>query len=185
MEVLIFVDALNDQGETITFTIRRYEVLNTADIQETLHHMAGDIEYQIENSKYAIIMKTTKQTVHYDKYNPTRGGIYIELHKWVSSKKACINIQNEDTKCLTCCVQCSVFKLYDKYNPERMRHYNKFNDNIINWGCMEYPCSRNDVTIFEELNSGLISINVFKLLNESIVTYIITKVKMLSIILIV
>ena len=44
-------------------------------------------------------------------------------------------------------------------------------------GCMKYPCSRNYVTRFEKLNSGLISINVYKILNESIITDRITKVK--------
>ena len=47
-----------------------------------------------------------------------------------------------------------------------MRHYNKLKDNIINWECMKYPCSRKDIDRFEELNSGLVSINVYKQFNE-------------------
>ena len=81
-------------------------------------------------------------------------------------KKACINIKNEDNKCLKYCVQCSAFKIYEKDNPERMRHYNKLKDNIINWECMNYPCSRTDIDRFEELKSGLISVNLFKQFNE-------------------
>ena len=81
-------------------------------------------------------------------------------------KKACINIKNEDNKCLKQCVQCSAFKIYEKDNPERMRHYNKLKDNIINWECMNYTCSRKDIDRFEELNSGLVSINVCKQFNE-------------------
>ena len=53
-------------------------------------------------------------------------------------------------------------KLYEKDNPERMRHYNKLNDTIINWGCMKSPCSRKDIDRFEEDNQGLISTNVYK-----------------------
>ena len=87
-------------------------------------------------------MKTNKIIVNYDKYNPTRAGSYIELPKWVSSKKACINIKNDDNKCFKYCVQCSVFKIYEKKNPERMIHYIKFKDNITNWECMKHPCSR-------------------------------------------
>ena len=181
MKMLVQVDALSDQGETVTFKSRRFEVLNTADIQASLDNMAGDIEHQIESAPLKTsnisITQITKITVHYDKYNPTRGGSYIELPKWVSLKNACINIKNEDGQCFKYCVQCSVFKLHEPDISERMRHYNTFNDNLINWDCMKYPCSRNDITRFEELNSGLISIIVFKILNESIITYRITKVK--------
>ena len=76
-------------------------------------------------------------------------------------KKACINIKNEDKKCFRYCVQCSVFKIYGKDNPEKMRHYNKLNDTIINWGSMKFPCSGKYIDRFEEDNQGLISINVY------------------------
>ena len=90
-------------------------------------------------------------------------------------KKACINIKNEDNTCFKYCVQCSVFKIYEKDNPERMRHYNKLNDTIIHWGSMKFPCSRKDIDRFEEDNQGLISINVYKSLNKDIITDRMTK----------
>ena len=58
--MLIFVDALTDQGETITFKSKRNEVPNTADIQEALTKISGGIECQIGNSKYAAIVKKPK-----------------------------------------------------------------------------------------------------------------------------
>ena len=181
MKILIHVEALTEEGDNVKFKSRRYEVLNTNDVMDVMSSMADDIEKQIESSQLGksniVIEKINKITIHYDKYNPTRAGSYIELPKWVSSKKACINIKNEDNKCFKYCIQCSVFKIYEKDNPERMRHYNKLNDTIINWECMKYPCSRKDMDRFEELNSGLISINVFKLFNETIITDRITKVK--------
>ena len=69
------------------------------------------------------------------------------------------------------------FKIYEKDNPERMRHYNKLNDTIINWGSMKFPCSRKDIDRFEEDNQGLISINVYNMLNEHTITDRITKVQ--------
>ena len=41
---------------------------------------------------------------------------------------------------------------------------------------MNYPCSRSDINRFEELHQGLSSIDVFKLLNETTITYRITNV---------
>ena len=66
--------------------------------------------------------------------------------------------------------------MYEKDNPERMIHYNTLNDTIINWGCMGFPCSRKYIDRFEEKSQGLISVNVYKLLNETTITYRITEV---------
>ena len=171
MKILIHVGALSKDGETLTFKPRRYEVLNTDDVADVMSKMAQDIELQIGNANlsksYIVIEKISKTTVNYDKYNPTRAGTYIELPKWISSKKACINIKIEGNKCLKYCVQCSAFRIYEKDNPERMGHYNTLKDIIINWECMNYPCSRKGMDRFEEINSGLVSINVYRQLMKN------------------
>ena len=46
-----------------------------------------------------------------------------------------------------------------------MIHCKDLGDNVINWECMKYPCSRADIDRFEELISGLISVNLFKQFN--------------------
>ena len=50
--------------------------------------------------------------------------------------------------------------------PHRMIHYNNLRDNVINWECMKYPCSRKYIDRFEELGSGLIPVNLFKQFNK-------------------
>ena len=67
--------------------------------------------------------------------------------------------------------------MYEKDNPERMEHYNKLNDYIINWGCMKFPCSRKYIDRCEEENQGLISVNVYKLFNETTIPNRITKIR--------
>ena len=191
MKVLIQVDfkiitPADDQGDddferqVIKFRSRRFEVLNTDDISVTLTNMADDIQTQIGNyylnSSGISLDNIYKNTIHYDTYNPTRAGSYIELPKCASSKKACIDITTEDKKCFKYCVQCSVFKIYENDNPEII-HYNKLNDAIINWGSMKFPCSRRYIDRFEEDNQGLIYINVYKRLNGQTITDRITKVR--------
>ena len=167
--------------QVIKFRSRRFEVLNTDDISYTLIKTADDIQTRIDNSYLSssniAIDKIAKITIHSDNYNPTRAGSYIELPKWVSSKKACINIQNEGKNCFKYCVQCSVFKIYEKDNPEIMRHGNQLNGTIISWGCMKFPCSRTCIDRFEEDHQGLISINVYKPLNQHVITDRMTKVQ--------
>ena len=67
-----------------------------------------------------------------------------------------------------------------------MIHYKNLGNNIINWECMKYHCSRKDIDRFEELNSDLISVNLFKQFNEEerVIPDRTTKIKMLSIMLI-
>ena len=101
MKVLIKVDFKiitpdddeDDEGrierQVIKFRSRRFEILNTDDISDTLNKMADDIQTQIGSSYLSssgiTLAKIDKITIHYDKYNPTRAGSYIELPKWVSS----------------------------------------------------------------------------------------------------
>ena len=48
-----------------------------------------------------------------------------------------------------------------KHHPEEMFHYNKLNDDILNWGGVNFPTGNRDIDIFEE-NNKLVSINVFE-----------------------
>ena len=53
--------------------------------------MAADIELQIEtihfNKSKFRVKGIDHIVVHYDRYNPTRGGSYVELPKWIADKK--------------------------------------------------------------------------------------------------
>ena len=42
-----------------------------------------------------------------------------------------------------------------------MFHYNKLNDDILNWGGVNFPTGNRDIDRFEE-NNRLVSINVFE-----------------------
>ena len=68
-----------------------------------LNQMASDVEHQAEVMEVSesglVITQIDKLKFNYDKYNPTRGGKFIPLPKWVSNKKNCINIKNQDAKC--------------------------------------------------------------------------------------
>ena len=171
MKVLIEVDVAfnHPEAEEVRHTIRsrRYNILNEEDLNKAINNMAGDIEEQIENSQLKrsglTIKKIMKITIHYDKYDPTRAGSYIELPKWVSLKKACINIKNDDDYCFKYCVQCYFYNIFKNHNPERMYHYNKLknNDSFLKWDNVNFPASNDDIDYFEEINEGSISINVY------------------------
>ena len=162
---------------------RRYELTNEEELPNVLSQMAADIELQVDKMELSesglVITQIDKLKINYDKYNPTRGGSYIELPKWIQTKKACINIQNEDNMCLKYCVQCEVYKVYEKDHPNRIYRYKKIED-TLNWNNVNFPSSNIDIDTFEENNEGKISINVYSIDEEegkeSILLYRKTKV---------
>jgi len=174
----------NDEELLLQIPSRRYEITNKEDIPETLNQIATDIEIQIDRMEVSasglILKKIEKLVFHYDKYNPTRGGSFIELPKWVQSKKACINIQNEDDMCLKYSVQCGVYKIYENDHACKVSHYKKIDDKILNWEGVKFPSSNLDIERLEENNPEIISVNVYHISSElndnSILLYRKTKV---------
>ena len=154
MKILIhvYVDLLEhgDTEPSVTRIVqsRRYNIYNTDDLKDALNKMAGDIELEIEIKQFhksnLRVHGIDRIVIQYDRYNPTRGGSYIKLPERMANKKACVNIKNEDNKCLKYSIQCGIYKIYDNEHPERDYHYKKLNDTIINWELMKYPAGNRD-----------------------------------------
>ena len=190
MKIRIDVDIIfnhkdEEDGERkIKIPSRIYTVLNEEELKKAIDNMASDIEIKVENSQLRKSGYTIKKVdgihIHYDKYNPTRGGKYIELPRWVALKKACINIKNDDEYCFKYCVQSKFYDIYKKDHPDRMYHYNRLrdNDNLINWEGINFPASNDDIDKFEEINQNSISVNVYKINPDvdKIIVHRITKV---------
>ena len=163
---------------------RRYEITNEEEITNVLNQMASDIELQMDRMELSesglVITQIDKLKFNFDKFNPTRGGKFIPLPKWVSDKKACINIQNEDNKCFKYSVQCGICKVYEKDHPNRLYHYKNLTDEL-NWTNVNFPSSNIDIDTFEENNDGKVAINVYYLNpdegKQSILLYRKTKVQ--------
>ena len=134
-------------------------------------------EKQIERSGLRI-KQIHKITIHYDKYDPTRAGKFLELPDWIMRKKACINIKNDDDMCFRYCVLCKFYEIFKKDHPQRMYHYKKYlesdgesnepreSDNFIKWNDMNYPVCNDDITHFEEITGRTVSINVYTIDEE-------------------
>ena len=171
MKLLIdveFVLKSVEEDEEILTTIRsrRYNILNEDDLNKAVNNAGNDIQIMLENKQLKksglSIKKVNKITIHYDKYDPTRAGQYMELPRWVALKKACINIKNYDNYCFKYCVLCKFYDIYKKDHPDRLYHYNKLMDNnLIEWGDIEFPVCNDDIEKFEIINNNTISINVY------------------------
>ena len=87
----------------------------------------------------------------------------MELPEWISKKKACIEIQNDDELCFKYCVFCKCYEVFKKDHPQHMRHYKKLltTESLIQWDGVNFPASNDDIGTFETTNQNSISVNVF------------------------
>ena len=58
------------------------------------------------------------QVIQYEisvgEYTIWRGKSYIDLQQWISVKKACVTINNNDNKCVEYSVKCGWYSIYTK-----------------------------------------------------------------------
>ena len=109
--------------------------------------------------------------MYLDKYEPIRGGSYIDLPKIIKDKKAIINVKNKDLKCFMWCILAHLYPVTN--NPERVNHYDKEEyKNRLNFDGIEFPVSVKDVKKFEKLNPT-ISVNIYgyKIKNDILSIY--------------
>ena len=143
----------------------RFNISNEDELTQALEDSVKQTLLQIQNLEASTsnlrFKKILSITIHYDKYDPTRAGRYIELPEWIKLKKACINIKNKDQKCFKYCIQSVVYGKIRKHHPEEMFHYNKLKDDILNWKGVNFPTGNRDIDRFEE-NNKVVSINVFE-----------------------
>ena len=143
----------------------RFNISNEDELKQALEDSVKQILLQIQNLEASAsnlrFKKILTITIHYDKYDPTRAGRYIELPEWIKLKKACINIKNRDQECFKYCIQSVVYDKISKHHPEEMFHYNKLKDDILNWDGVHFPTGNRDIDRFEENNKS-VSINVFE-----------------------
>lgn len=92
------------------------------------------------------------------KYTPLGGSSYIPLSKKIQAKRAVLNIQNEDQKCLVWCLLAHKLNITREHNPHRVSHYLS-HEHEIQLGSLSHPIPVTKIYIMEKLNN--LRINVF------------------------
>ena len=166
--VKISVVNIDDEMQDVIVRTRSYTIIDSDELQEALKNMRNDIGARIlDMALYQsglMVVKVKEFHMMYNKYNPTRAGKYINLPKWISLKKACINIKNKDEKCFKYAIQCGYHKIYEKSHSEIFYHYKKIED-CLNFHGLTFPANNDDIDKFEELNHN-VSVNVFEVEEE-------------------
>ena len=149
--VKISVVNIYDEMQDVIVRTRSYTIIDSDELQEALKNMRNDIGARIlDMALYQsglMVVKVKEIHMMYNKYNPTRAGKYINLPKWISLKKACINIKNKDEKCFKYAIQCGYHKIYEKSHPENIYHYKKIEDGL-GFDGINFPANNNDIDKF-------------------------------------
>ncbi|GFT43648.1 uncharacterized protein NPIL_360211 [Nephila pilipes] len=103
-------------------------------------------------------------------YKPLAAASYITLPPKLRTKKAILNIQNEDQQCFLWCVLAHLHPT--QVNANRVSTYLKFQNELCTKN-LTFPTPLNQIELFEEKNE--ISINVFGFENEIFPLRITTK----------
>ena len=136
------------------------EATDLSNLFDTMtNHLLGEFERFKENGYGWIFKHVEYFDIQINPWEPLSGSSYIPLPSKLASKKAIINVKNEnDNECFKWSVTSAVFPK-DK-NPQRLNKQMRENSNNFDWLEIEFPVSLKDIDKFEKQNPQY-KINVY------------------------
>ena len=96
--------------------------------------------------------------VHFTDFIPLRGSSFLPLPRKIATKKAVINMKNDDDQCFKWSVTRALNPV--DVHPERITKELKEQSERLDWSGLKFPVKLDHIVIFEKFNPS-ISINVF------------------------
>ena len=112
--------------------------------------------------------------VNVARYQPLRGGTYLDLPQKLKNKKAIINVQNSDNECLKWALRAALFLPEDGKNLQRTSKYPVADG--INYTGIDFPTPVKRIDKLEAQNRNL-AINFFRWENDCVIVYRLSKKK--------
>ncbi|XP_065178593.1 uncharacterized protein LOC135809222 [Sycon ciliatum] len=137
-------------------------VLNTTELRDLLSTMVAQINARrddfVRHGSGWVVERISCLHIEMSRYCVLGGSSYIPLPPELKSKKAIVNVQNTDNKCLLWSILAAKFSV-DKSHPCRQSSYAEHVDTVDVSG-IEFPAKLEYIAVIERLNDGLY-INVF------------------------
>ena len=152
------------------FGSKNHKLIGTDDTEETQGIMREKMlksfsEYQRRGSGWRL-RRVTLLEIHIGEFRPLRGKKHEPLPKSIASKKALINMKNDDNECFKWAVTRALNPT--DIHPERITKELKRQSEELDWEGTEFPTPIDGIKRFEKNNN--ISINVFSA-DESLKVY--------------
>ena len=167
VEISVLVKLYKRSGEGIIevephFNSSVQRITSPRDVASAYNEMSQKVQesfatYNNQGSGW-IFSKVMELLLKTDSIPSISGSSFIELPKCLASKKAIINVQNEDNECFKYAVLSALHYDDIKYNPERVTKYKLYLDEL-NFKGIKFPVSLKDIDKFEKQNPQ--SINVY------------------------
>ena len=117
-------------------------------------------ELEAKNGSMWVFKQVVTIDLHVGRYKPMQGSSYVELPKALMSKKAIVNIKNEDNECFKWAVLSALYPA-----SKHAQRVGKYKDIEHDLKFTKFPMPVTDMTKFENMND--ISINVYGFSKES------------------
>ena len=150
------------------------QILNSYFNSETVENLEGTDESVIYNTFIQTIeeriqnfnqrgsnwrfQRVLSLDVHFTDFQPLRGSTFLQLPRKIATKKAVINMKNDDDLCFKWSVTRARHPV--DVHPERITKELKDQSERLDWSGLKFPVKLDHIVIFEKLNPQ-ISINVF------------------------
>ena len=144
------------------FSSKPYTILSQHDIENAIEEGQQRIDSQIdkwtkEGSGW-VVNRVICLYVNIAKYQPLKGSSYIELPKYLQTKKAIVNVKNQDNECLKWALLSALHPVEHGRNPDRVSKYKPY-ENELNFAGVGFPVTLKDIPKVEKQNN--LAINVF------------------------
>lgn len=165
----LFLMVKNDSQEMKSFCTKNFTLHQNYDsvlLMSKLKSMflKKNEEFQDRDSGWTFLSSSHLE-VNINKYQPLRGSSFIKLPNAIKSKKACVNIHNNDEYCFLWSIVAALYPAQS--HPERVSSYPDFR-NVLNVEDIKFPLNFLDIAQFE-VNNPEIAINVYGLKNNTVV----------------
>ena len=150
------------------------QILNTFFHSETVENLEGTDEREIYDGFMQTIEariqnfnqrgsnwrfeRVLSLDIHFTDFQPLRGSTFLPLPSKISTKKAVINMKNNDDQCFKWSVTRALNPV--DVHPERVSKELKDQSQRLDWSGLKFPVKLDQIIIFEK-NNPQISINVF------------------------
>ena len=144
------------------FNSETVENLEGTDESEVYDRSIQTIEERIQNFNQRgsnwRFQRVLSLDAHFTDFQPLRGSTFLPLPSKISTKKAVINMKNNDDQCFKWSVTRALHPV--EKNSERITKELKDQSERLDWSGLKFPMKLDHIVIFEKFNPS-ISINVF------------------------
>ena len=135
-------------------------------LNQFVDQVKGEIEAWSERGSGWIMDEILEAYINVVRYQPMRGGSYMQLPAKLKNKKAVLNIQNRDNECIRWAIRAALFPAPRGRNPIRPSSYPT--EDGLNFTGIDFPTPISQIGRLERQNPNL-AINVFGWENGNVV----------------